>query len=289
MPDFHGHPTETLENSHLRLEYLTQAGPRIVRLSPANSQENLLGEFLDLGWDTPQGYFQLVGGHRLWAAPEVPGFSHLPDSEGLVVQQNGTGVKLSWEPEAGKGLAKIVEVSLSNERPAVHLTHRIVNDFEHPVRVAPWGITAFPLGGAAYLPSPSTEGGLQPDRKLVLWPYTRWDDPRLGFNAAGVVVSGKSGMPPIKVGTFVPGGCCAYLRNGFLFVKRVELKPGEYPDQGCNAEIYCSDRLIELETIAPLTDLLPGESVSSTETWEIFAGEQAAQKLAEIFSNGGPA
>jgi hypothetical protein len=287
MSEFHGQPAGILENTHLRLEYLTQAGPRVVRLCAANREENLLGEFPDVGWDTPEGYFQLMGGHRLWAAPETPGVSYLPDSEGLVVQQNGAGVDLRWEPESGKGLAKSVQVSLSPHAAMVQVTHTIINRFEHGVRAAPWGITVFPLGGKAYLPSPASGKGLLPDRSVVLWPYSRWEDPRLEFNAAGIAVSAEAGMPPLKVGTFVRRGSCAYLRDNVLFVKQLDPAPGEYADLGCNAEVYCSDRLIELETIAPLTDIMPGESISSTETWEILAGEQAVQKLAEVFPIGG--
>jgi hypothetical protein len=287
MSDFHGRPAGILENSHLRLEYLTQAGPRIVKLTATGSEENLFGEYLDMGWDTPQGFFELIGGHRLWAAPEVPGVSYLPDSEGLVVQEIGAGVKLSWDPGAGKGLAMAVQVSLLPDGPKVHVTHTVINQFEYPVRAAPWGITVFPLGGKAYLPTPTTGNGLEPDRSVVLWPYARWDDARLEFNAAGIVVSGEVGMPPLKVGTFVRNGSCAYMHKGTLFIKHLEPAPGEYPDLGCNAEVYCSDRLIELETIAPLTDIMPGGMVSTTETWEILAGEQATQKLTEIFLNGG--
>ena len=33
MGDYYGWKTGVLENNHVRLEYLTQAGPRIVRLS----------------------------------------------------------------------------------------------------------------------------------------------------------------------------------------------------------------------------------------------------------------
>ena len=43
-----------------------------------------------------------------------------------------------------------------------------------------------------------------------------------------------------------------------------------YPDGNCNAEIYCDDEFIELESLAPLTLIKPGEQVQATEVWELF-------------------
>lgn len=287
MPDYYGHPTGVLESPTLRLEYLAHGGPRIVRLFLQNGDKNLLGEFPDIGWDTPQGYYQLFGGHRLLAAPEVIGVSYLPDATGLSVRPMASGVELTWEPEAGGGLAKIVGVSLAEDRAAVHVDHKIINRFGQPVRAAPWGVTVFPLGGTAYLPAPPTSDDLQPDRSLSLWPYSRWDDPRLKFAAAGIMIEAEAGLPPLKLGTFVEPGISAYLREGILFWKRTNSQPGEYPDKGCNVEVYCSDRLIELETLAPIVQLMPGDSASFSETWEIHAGEEATRKLQELFSDGG--
>ena len=42
--DFHGLPTRSLENNHLRVDYLLEAGPRLVRLILAGSSANLLAE-----------------------------------------------------------------------------------------------------------------------------------------------------------------------------------------------------------------------------------------------------
>lgn len=295
MPDFYGHPTDILENTHLRLEYLSQGGPRIVRLSLAGSNENILGEFPEHGWDTPQGYYQLLGGHRLWAAPEVPGTSYMPDAAGLAVRETSSGVELTWEPGPtahGRGLAKSLEVSLAAERPAVHLRHRLTNRYDHPVRIAIWGITAFPLGGRAYLPCPPSGQDFEPDRTLAIWPYSRWDDPRIKFSPAGIMVNGRAGTPPIKVGTFSASGGCAYHfpaedpAHERLFTLCFEAAPGEYPDRGCNVEIYCSDRLMEIETLGPLADVPPGGSITGLEIWEIHTGAAAARKLDEIFPIG---
>ncbi|HEY2981286.1 MAG TPA: hypothetical protein VGJ22_08915 [Anaerolineales bacterium] len=289
MSDYYGHQTGVLESPYLRLEYLAHGGPRIVRLFLRDSGENLLGEFPDIGWDTHQGYYQLFGGHRLLSAPEVIGVSYLPDDAGLGVRETASGVELSWEPEPSAGLAKIVTVSLAEERAAVRLEHRIINRFGESVQAAPWAVTIFPLGGTAYLPSPPAGSALQPDRRLSLWPYSRWDDPRLRLAAAGIMIEARAGMPPLKLGTFVKEGTCAYLRDAILFTKQTQPEPGEYPDNGCNVEVYCSDRLIELETLGPLVDLMPGGSATHIETWEVDIGEKAARRLKELFSHGGSA
>jgi hypothetical protein len=285
MGQFFGYRTESLENAHLRLEYLTEAGPRIVRLFLAGSQENLLGEFPYITWELEQGTFHIQGGHRLWAAPEQPGFSYLPDSSGLIARKNTKGVELHWDPPA-EGLAKTIQVNLIQDQAAVQLFQTVTNRFTHRVRIAPWGITCFPLGGTAFLPSPHAGPGPRPDGSVTLWPYSRWDDPRLKFTRAGIKINALTELPPFKIGAFSKEGCCAYLRAGVLLLKRFDLVPGEYPDDGCNVESYCSDRLIELETLSSLTDLQPGESVSYQETWEVYTGEEAKRKLEEIFPAG---
>jgi hypothetical protein len=49
--DFYGLPTRIISNQHLWLEFLAGAGPRIVRLSLAGSDENLLvGDHTIAAW-----------------------------------------------------------------------------------------------------------------------------------------------------------------------------------------------------------------------------------------------
>ena len=85
--DFHGFPTRSLQNDFLRIDYLAEAGPRLVRLFGAGSEANLLAEAPDLSWETPYGDYFIYGGHRLWHAPEAFPRTYLPDSEGLTVDE----------------------------------------------------------------------------------------------------------------------------------------------------------------------------------------------------------
>ena len=51
--DFHGLPVRSLENDHLRVDYLLGAGSRLVRLILAGSAGNLLAEIPDVHWPRP--------------------------------------------------------------------------------------------------------------------------------------------------------------------------------------------------------------------------------------------
>lgn len=272
MGDFHGLPTYMIENEHLQVEFLAQAGPRIVRLHLAGVEGNQLAEVPDIYWATPYGQFFPRGGHRLWVAPEANPRTYTIDNEGLEVEALADGVLLRGPSDPRSGIRKSIEIYLQADRPALILNHRLQNEGLWPVELAPWAITQLPLGGVAVLPQqigPLDQDGLLPNRHFVLWPYTSWQDPRLHLADDYLLVSGQARMPPFKLGYMNRHGWQGYLRQGVFFCKRVLPDPERpHPDFGCNAEVYCNDRFIEVETVAPLSHLDPGREVTHTETWE---------------------
>jgi hypothetical protein len=274
--DFYGLPTRIISNQHLRLEFLAEAGPRIVRLMLTGSDENLLAETPDLFWPTPYGEFRLYGGHRLWHAPEASLRTAFPDNCGLIVEELGKAVRLCGPTESHTGIRKRIEIRLLDGRPGVALAHTLQNDGVWPVELAPWAITQLPLGGVAVLPqrsaAPNLEG-LSPDRHVALWPYASWQDLRLCLRDEYMLVKAEPRVPPIKVGYLNERGWIGYLRTGILFAKRFEPQVERtHADRNCNVEVYCKDRFIELETLGPLVRLEPGQSAVHTETWEIHVG-----------------
>lgn len=275
MNDFYGRPTLTLESEHLRLDVLAEAGPRIVRLMLPGSDENLLAEVPDIGWETEFGRYELFGGHRLWHSPEAMPRTYIPDSSGATVTRTSGGARLCGQTEVETGIQKTVEIELEEARPALRLHHTLENRGLWPVELAAWAITKMPLGGLAVLPQPVgpvDESGLLPNRRLTLWPYTRWDDPRLHLADDFIVIEGRPIMPPIKVGYFNPAGWLGYFRAGTLLVKRAVTQAGQpYPDFGCSAEVYCNDGLLEMETLGPLVTLAPGQTVTHDEVWEVYS------------------
>ncbi len=286
--DFYGHPVGVLENEYLRLEYLAQAGPRIVRLSLAGSAENLLAETPDLSWETPYGLYHLIGGHRLWCAPEKAGLTSLPDDSGLQIDLLDQGVRLIGAREATGGLSKTLEVRLQGGMPGVSILHKLTNHGDEPLELAPWAITQLPLGGQAILPQPTQPvdpAGVQPNRLLVLWPYTQWCDPRLRLGDDRIIVDGISINGKFKIGYLNRHGWAGYLRHGIFFGKRFEFQgQNTYADLGCNLEIYCDHRFLELETLGPLCKLAPGETIAHKEDWVILRGVESYEDLERILN-----
>ena len=286
MLNFHSLATAVLENEHIRLEYLTTAGPRIVGLSYHGSP-NLLADVSDLGWDTPNGAYHLLGGHRLWIAPESPEKTYVPDGSGLTVRATPLGVELNGASESATGVRKSLRIELDPSAARLRLYHTIVNENSSPLEFAPWSITQFCLGGTALLPQPvgnTDPHGLLPNRRLVLWPYTRMHDPRLVLRDDCILVRAEAALPPVKLGYASQAGWLAYWWNGSLFRKIFDLQqPGAtYPDEGCNAEVFCGDRVVELESLGALNTLAPGGSAQLTETWELFSNLEVPFISAEI-------
>jgi hypothetical protein len=269
--DFHGLPTGSLQNDLVRIDYLAEAGPRLVRLFLAGSEVNLMAEVPDLSLETPFGDFSLYGGHRLWHAPEAFPRTYLPDNDGLTVDEFEGGVRLRQPTERPTSIQKSIELRLDPDRPALVVQHSLHNVGLWPVELAPWALTQVALGGVAVLPQqapvPST---YLPTRQLTLWSYTQLRDKRLRLDDDLVLVDGQVGEQPCKVGYFNHAGWMGYLLGDIFFVKRFTPQPDlPHSDMGCNCEVYVWNRFLEVETLGPLTVLEPGAAVVHVETWEL--------------------
>jgi hypothetical protein len=220
--------------------------------------------------------FHLYGGHRLWCAPEAFPETSFPDDHPVQIDELSDGVRLQAPPEAISGITKSLEIHLDPDCPALTVIHRLQNEGDQARELAPWGITELPLGGTALLPERTDTEGLGPNRQFVLWPYTHWKDARMDLRDDCIRIfakppTGTNLTPPLKIGYFDGCGWVAYLRKDVLFVKRFQTVPeGRYPDLNCNVEIYVNAKYMELETLAPLTCLEPGQAVTYQERWQLY-------------------
>ncbi len=272
MGDFQGLPTRTISNGLISLDVLLSAGPRIVRFS-AYGGDNLFADIPTVV-QTEYGKFSYRGGHRLWIAPESMPRTYIPDDHGVSIEEVSDGVRLTGSIEAGTGIKKTIEIQIAEDRASVTLEHTLQNNNSWQVELAPWTLTMFKLGGTVILPQPMDnvdKAGLLPNRLLALWHYTNISDPRMILRDDFILIHATQGSSALKIGYLNHQGWIAYFINGCLFRKSFKVASGaKYPDGGCNAETYCNDEFVELESLGPLIFLEPGKSVNFVETWEIY-------------------
>lgn len=270
----------TIQNDFFEIEYLTHS-LRISGLTPKGKPNLLVNLDGEPPTPTPYGDFYFRGGHRLWHAPERMPRTYIPDEGELTITNLPDGVILEAQTEAGTGIRKRIEIRLAAGQPSVTLTHSLFNDGLWAVELAPWAISQFRLGGTAILPMPIGNvdpTGLLPNRQLTFWPYTRINDPRLKL-CDDFVLFHADALPPFKIGYFNPHGWLAYYVDGILFRKTFSARTEvTYPDNNCNAELFCNDHFVELESLGPLTKLEPGKSINHMETWDIFTNLDSLPK-----------
>jgi len=271
--EYYGRPTLRLESDHCWIDVLAVGGPRIVGFG-FPGEGNVLGETPQASWDAGHGLYDLLGGHRFWFAPETPDCS-VPDATGLTLAPvpgaTGPAARLVGAVEAPTGLRKTLEVRLDPESAALSVRHILTNEGASTREISLWPITQLPLGGVATveLAAPPTEHIGNPNQLLVLWPYASWTDSRLAIGERSLTVTATPGAP-FKIGCGSTIGEVSYRREGVLFTKRFDPAAGApHADMGCNIEVYCDDRTIELESLGPLLRLAPGESVTHDERWEL--------------------
>ena len=266
---FEGYECVRLQGERSTLYVTVSAGPRILGL--IGSGDNVMAVVPEALLERPAGEpFRLIGGHRLWAAPEVPATTYEPDERPCSVTSAGDGVRVE-APVDGAGLVKALEVRPEGEDWAVD--HELRNAGGEPITLAPWAITQLRPGGVATLPLGDRVDGYQADRSLVLWPYTDLDDPRLVFERDGVSIKAVPGDGPVKVGAAPGAGWVRYRLDGEVFEKRVEVRPDlPHADRGAAVQVFARDDFCELETLGPLVTLGPGEATTHRETWTLREG-----------------
>ena len=260
-----------LENSSLSLLVAQSVGPRIVSVR-FNGGDNLFAELPDFIVERPDGNnYRFIGGHRLWHAPENMPRTYAPDDKPVEIIPTQDSLSIMQQVEVQTGIEKSMRVSLVGNKPQVIVRHTLTNRGLWPVECAPWAITQLKSGGVAILPQAQDQTDLLPNRTLTLWPYTDIANPHVTWDNRFILVRAQM-QTAFKVGFPNPRGWLAYWLGGTLFVKRATLDAqAAYYDFGSSSECYCNDRFLELETLAPISTLAPGESATHTETWELYA------------------
>lgn len=269
---FAGHECVRLGDGTDTAFVTASAGPRIIGLFRAGGDANVLAVLPDATLERSGGPpYRMLGGHRLWAGPEVADITYQPDDRPCAVTEVDDGVRVE-APADGAGLIKSIEVCRSDGGWTID--HSIRNGSTVGVSLAPWAITQLPLGGRMVVPSSTDAGGPQADRSLVLWPYSDPGDARLHLTADAVAVDTVATGCRLKIGVAPGRGRASYTRNGTVLEKHVEIEPDAvYADRGAAIQVFLSDDFCELETLGPLREVAPGDVTTHRERWVVRPDE----------------
>ncbi len=165
-------------------------------------------------------------------------------------------------------------VRLAPSGTSVEVIHRIKNTTLFPIELAPWALTMMAESGQAifgFPPRGKHPEALLPTHPLVMWAYTNFGDPRWSFSLKymGLKQDPKA-TDAQKTAFFNVHTWGAYLLKNELFIKRYTADPSKtYPDMGVSMETFTNADILELETIGPITKVLPGASVEHAERWSL--------------------
>ena len=269
-----------LSNAHAELLVTLDVGPRILSYK-LNGGENVLRTFPDHLGKSGEPGFQVRGGHRLWPAPENER-TYAPDNSPTVTElKQPNGVRAETPPAEPWQIRREMIVSLATDTSAVMIEHRLKNEGREPTSLASWGLTIMQPGGVEIIPQPPLgehgAGNFLPSRALVLWSYTDLSDDRWRIGRRFITLQPKGGRKATKIGLPHRERWVAYLLPQSLFIKTFNYEDGlTYPDMGSNFETFTKDDFIELESLSPIKQLAPGESIAHTETWHLFGNTDAS-------------
>ena len=271
--------TVRLTNGVVEVHVPSAFGPRVSYYGFAGGP-NVFGDAPDVRRETPHGMWRAYGGHRLWVAPERFPETYTIDARPPEIESSERRVVVRRARDAHTGLVASMDVALEPAGTGVVVTHVIENQSGRPQRLAPWGLTVVRPGGVALIPNlerRSQREALTAARTVALWSYTDLSDPRFSFGPAFVRLRCDPAFAaPNKIGVANERGWFAYLVARTAFVVRSTYDPAaEYPDRGCSAEVYTEGGFCEVETLAPLTTVAPGESARHAERWSLIGNVTA--------------
>jgi hypothetical protein len=259
-----------LSNHETELIVTTDVGPRIIRFGYINGQNLLYVSQEDKG-GIGEDDWHIYGGHRLWHSPEIAPRTYCPDNLQVNYSWNGKTLKLTQDIEKSTGIVKEIEIT-PNADNRFTILHRLTNNNLWGIELAPWAITALASGGRAILPQePYIDPAdyLLPSRPVVLWHYTKMDDPRWIWGEKYIQLKYDSELSSEqKLGVLNKQKWGAYYLNGELFLKTFDYNPRTvYADYGCNNEIWVNGTFLELESLGPLAVIPPGGFAEHSEQW----------------------
>ncbi len=266
-------------NGEFELYVTLDFGPRIIRAAFVGGDnfffEDTDGRLLrhfDEGSPYAGRTFDLAGGHRLWAGPEVMPRTYYPDDQPVGYDKTANGIRLSIAPQQHSHLQLGMEISLSETGANVTVRHTIANGGMWDIKFAPWSISMMNKNGVEIVPVNDLDTELLSNRFIQLWPYSKMTDPRIHWGDRYLLLrQDPNAETPFKLGLAQDYPWAAYFVHGDLFIKQYDVDvASEHVDHGCTYETYTCADFLEMESLGAYRAVQPGELVEHTERWSFY-------------------
>ena len=279
---FEGLDAVELRTRDLRLVALTAKGSRIAFWGRPDGENLLLwapGKYRRGAWD-------LMGGHRLWAAR--PGAdeaeeTYATDNEPCAVRVSASGFTVTGALDTVQKIRRGFTVT-ATAGGRITLDHFLRNESDMLWSGGLWALTCtVPSKGSSYT-LPLGDGSSWDYATIVA--FRTWggghggvgfEDPQFGFTKDALVLkpSGRENKRMLKA----DAGIIAWHdpARRLLFAKHAAYAPeGNYP-LGTNLALYVGPKnfMVEMETMGSFTTLKPGQVLKHRETWLLTAARPA--------------
>lgn len=261
--------------------YITlDVGPRIIKFGYIGGQDFMHSErslYQTASGEEFENFFgtgkisELLGGHRIWAAPETYPQTLYPDLDKVNYELIDNGAIFTPPAETENGIQKQLIITMSDDSADMNVGMRIINISDAPKEYAVWGVTMCNSDGHLIIPANTNDTGRLPNRTIAIWSYTDISDDRIVFNKKYYVISPKAKEEALKIGFDLNCGTAYYVLGDDVFIKKYETKHpyAKYPDGNCSFETYTNSLYIELETLSELKFVNPNEALELTENWSL--------------------
>lgn len=269
-------------------------GPRVIYMTYKNG-ENLF--FEDIQRETFRNdaemaevfgdgaVWYLYGGHRIWMSPEAFPETYLNDNIPVEYEVGDNYAVFTQNDLKGSKIKASLKLVFENDEISVYNTVKNVSN--ENIKGAVWALSVMAQGGVGFVKVNDVNTGLLPNRRIVLWPYTKITDKRLHLTDKYIAVrQDKTAGCDFKIACDCGIGEIYYQNKNVLFKKTFSNdENGEYPDWGVNCEFFTGNNFFELESLSPLQNITPDGEITHKETWNLYESNDLHEITEEKLEN----
>lgn len=286
-----------LSNPLVKLVVVPEIGGRIMEYS-INGENVIWQNPKELG-NVDHGHigkaWHNYGGYKAWNAPQAKWrfpdndnfYDFAPASAEIIEspEPGMIGIRISCRPIKHLGFQFVREIYLSETTSRVRIVETMKNVSDSEIEWSPWEVTqvnapcwiAFPVDNSKFPLGWAIQAPEGKDMKQTT---------RIGNIG---ILEYKNAVD--KVGIDSLGGWMAYLKGTLGYVKQwsVHTSRSDYPDDGCNAEVFTAAKAflgyggyVEMEVLGPVVKLKPGEQTQLIEDWFLTKVNQSASSTSDM-------